>query len=92
MRPCGEASAPTRTWPAIAAAHGGYSLRSLGFSGNAVGDPFVARTIRDQPADAISVEIGINVVNGDLMRRRMFEPVLLDFWTPCAKGIHRCRC
>lgn len=73
---CGEASAPTRTWPAIAAAAGGFSLRSLGFSGNAVGDPFVARTIRDQPADALSVEIGINVVNGDLMRRRMFEPVL----------------
>lgn len=76
---CGEASAPTRTWPAIAAEQGGYSLRSLGFSGNAVGDPFVARTIRDQPADVISIEIGINVVNGDLMRRRMFEPVLHGF-------------
>ncbi|WP_447587395.1 GDSL-type esterase/lipase family protein [Microbacterium lacticum] len=73
---CGEASAPTRTWPAVAAAAGGVSLRSLGFSGNAVGDAFVARTIRDHPADAISFEIGINVVNGDLMRRRMFEPVL----------------
>ncbi|MEV8240379.1 GDSL-type esterase/lipase family protein [Microbacterium testaceum] len=73
---CGEASAPTRTWPAIAAALGGVSLRSLGFSGNAVGDPFVARTIRDHPADAISIEIGINVVNGDLMRRRAFGPIL----------------
>ncbi len=73
---CGEASAPTRTWPAVAAATGGVSLRSLGFSGNAVGDPFVARTIRDHAADVISLEIGINVVNGDLMRRRMFEPVL----------------
>lgn len=83
---CGEASAPTRTWPAIAAAHGGYSLRSLGFSGNAVGDPFVARTIRDQPADAISIEIGINVVNGDLMRRRMFEPVLHGFLDTVREG------
>jgi len=73
---CGEASGPTRTWPAIAAARGGVSLRSLGFSGNAVGDPFVARTIRDHPAEAISIEIGINVVNGDLMRRRAFAPVL----------------
>lgn len=73
---CGEASAPTRTWPAVAAAAGAVSLRSLGFSGNAVGDPFVARTLRDHPADLISIEIGINAVNGDLMRRRMFEPVL----------------
>lgn len=73
---CGEASAPTRTWPAVAARAGGASVRSLGFSGNAVGDPFVARTIRDLAADVISIEIGINVVNGDLMRRRMFETVL----------------
>lgn len=72
----GEAASPTRTWPAIAAADAGVSLRSLGFSGNAVGDPFVARTMRDHPADRISIEIGINVVNADLMRRRMFESVL----------------
>lgn len=76
---CGEALAPTRTWPAVAAAAGGVRLHSLGFSGNAVGDPFVARTIRDLPADLISVEIGINVVNGDLMRRRMFQSVLHGF-------------
>ncbi len=83
---CGEASAPTATWPAIAAAAAGVSLRSLGFSGNAVGDPFVARTIRDQPADMISVEIGINVVGADLMRRRMFEPVLHGFLDTIREG------
>lgn len=76
---CGEALEPTRTWPAVAAARGGMRVHSLGFSGNAVGDPFVARTIRDLPADRISLEIGINVVNGDLMRRRMFESVLHGF-------------
>lgn len=76
---CGEADAPTGTWPAVAALRAGVSLRSFGFSGNAVGDPFVARTIRDQPADLISLEIGINVVNGDHMRRRMFESVLHGF-------------
>ncbi|WP_341577788.1 GDSL-type esterase/lipase family protein [Microbacterium schleiferi] len=83
---CGEALAPTLTWPAVAAAAGRVSLRSLGFSGNAVGDPFVARTIRDLPADLISVEIGINVVNGDLMRRRMFEPVLHGFLDSVREG------
>ncbi|MGX5682608.1 GDSL-type esterase/lipase family protein [Schumannella luteola] len=75
----GEASAPTRTWPVVAARLAGVDILNLGFSGNAVGDPFVARTIRDLPADAISLEIGINVVNGDLMRRRSFEPVLHGF-------------
>jgi lysophospholipase L1-like esterase len=83
---CGEADAPTRTWPALAASHAGVSLRSFGFSGNAVGDPFVARTIRDHPADLISVEIGINVVNGDLMRRRMFESVLHGFLDTVREG------
>ncbi|MDO7883448.1 GDSL-type esterase/lipase family protein [Salinibacterium soli] len=75
----GEASAPTRTWPVVAARLAGVDVLNLGFSGNAVGDPFVARTIRDLPADAISLEIGINVVNGDLMRRRAFEPVMHGF-------------
>lgn len=76
---CGESIEPTLTWPAVAAAAGGVRLHSLGFSGNAVGDPFVARTIRDLRADLLSVEIGINVINGDLMRRRMFESVLHGF-------------
>lgn len=76
---CGEALRPTGTWPSIAAREAGVRLRSLGFSGNAVGDPFVARTIRDEPADLISLEIGINIVNADLMRRRMFESVVHGF-------------
>lgn len=75
----GEAEAPTETWPVLAAARAGVAVHNLGFSGNAVGDPFVARTIRDLPADVLSVEIGINVVNADLMRRRFFEPVLHGF-------------
>lgn len=75
----GEAKAPTQTWPVIAAARAGVTVHNLGFSGNAVGDQFVARTLRDLPADVLSVEIGINVVNGDLMRRRAFEPVLHGF-------------
>jgi hypothetical protein len=36
-------------------------------------DPFVARTIRDVPAD-LSVKIGINIVYGDTMRERTFGP------------------
>src|SRR5690606_24226894 len=42
-------------------------------------DPFVARTVRDTPADVISVKIGINLVNLDLMRRRAFGPAVHGF-------------
>lgn len=76
---CGEATQPTFVWPVVAAHAANVHVQSLGFSGNAVADPFVARTIRDLPADMISLEIGINVINGDLMRRRMFESVLHGF-------------
>ena len=49
---------------------------NLGFAGSALLDPFVARTIRDTPADLISLKIGINLVNHDLMRRRAFGPAV----------------
>lgn len=35
--------------------------------------------IRDTPADVISVKLGINVVNLDLMRRRAFAPAVDGF-------------
>lgn len=74
-----NASTPTRTWPAVAARLGGLALRNLGFGGNALVDPFVARVIRDAPADLISVKLGINVVNADSMRRRAFVPAVHGF-------------
>ena len=42
-------------------------------------DQMVARTIRDVPADLISVKAGINIVNGDTMRERTFGPALHGF-------------
>jgi hypothetical protein len=74
-----NATHPTGTWPALAAALGGVELVNLGFSGGALLDPFTARTMRDMPADLISVKIGINVVNADLMRRRAFGPAVHGF-------------
>ena len=47
-------------------------LVSLGFGGSALLDPFVARVMRDTPADLISIKMGINVVNADVMRKRAF--------------------
>ena len=67
-----NAASPTGTWPALAARAAGVDLVNLGLGGSALLDPFVARTIRDTPADVISLKLGINVVNADLMRRRAF--------------------
>ncbi|WP_240003565.1 GDSL-type esterase/lipase family protein [Streptomyces cinnamoneus] len=76
----GSAAAnPTAIWPAVAAARGGVELVNLGFGGNALLDPFTARAMRDTPADLISVKIGINLVNTDLMRLRAFAPAVHGF-------------
>jgi hypothetical protein len=74
-----NATAPTKTWPAVAARRSGVQLRNLGFGGSALVDPFVARVIRDTPADIISVKLGINVVNMDAMRLRSFAPAVHGF-------------
>ncbi|TGB00658.1 GDSL-type esterase/lipase family protein [Streptomyces sp. MZ04] len=74
-----DAASPTTTWPALAASRGGVELVNLGFGGSALLDPFTARTLRDTPADLISVKIGINVVNADLMRLRAFTPAVHGF-------------
>jgi lysophospholipase L1-like esterase len=42
-------------------------------------DPFTARAMRDIAADVISVKIGINLVNGDVMRSRVFGPAVHGF-------------
>ncbi len=74
-----NAASPTQTWPVVAALAGGVDLVNLGFGGSAMVDPFVARQIRDQPADLISLKFGINVVNLDAMRRRIFVPLIHGF-------------
>ena len=67
---------PTAIWPALAAAQGGVELVNLGFGGSALLDPFTARAMRDTPADLISLKIGINLVNADVMRLRAFTPAV----------------
>lgn len=81
-----NADHPTGTWPALAASLGGVDLVNLGFSGSALLDPFTARTLRDTPADLISVKIGINVVNADLMRLRAFTPAVHGFLDTVREG------
>ena len=73
------ATYPTEPWPVVAARLAGLDLVNLGFGGSALLDPFVARTIRDTPADRISLKLGINLVNLDLMRLRAFGPAVHGF-------------
>ncbi|MGW1817529.1 GDSL-type esterase/lipase family protein [Streptomyces sp. NPDC002125] len=81
-----DAASPTTTWPALAAALGGVELVNLGFGGSALLDPFTARALRDTPADRISVKIGINLVNTDLMRLRAFTPAVHGFLDTIREG------
>ncbi|WP_322986412.1 MULTISPECIES: GDSL-type esterase/lipase family protein [unclassified Streptomyces] len=81
-----DAASPTTTWPALAAAHGGVELINLGFGGSALLDPFTARALRDTPADLISVKLGINLVNADVMRLRAFTPAVHGFLDTIREG------
>ncbi|WP_427893055.1 GDSL-type esterase/lipase family protein [Kribbella sp. GL6] len=74
-----NATHPTGTWPALVAAQAGVELVNLGFGGSAYLQPFLARTIRDTPADLISVKLGINIVNSDSLRLRTFTPGVHGF-------------
>ena len=83
---CMEADTPTGTWPAVAAGIAGLHLTSLGFGGQCHLDQFVARTIRTSDADLISLKIGINVINMDSMRERVFVPALHGFLDTIREG------
>ncbi|GAB2457923.1 SGNH/GDSL hydrolase family protein [Nocardioides hungaricus] len=73
------AASPTGTWPAVAARLAGVDLVNLGYAGSAVLDQCVARTIRDTPADLVTLKVGINLVNHDLMRVRAFGSAVHGF-------------
>jgi hypothetical protein len=81
-----DAESPSTTWPAVAAAGGGVELVNLGFAGSSMLDPFTARAIRDSPADLISLKLGINLVNGDVMRVRAFGPAVHGFLDTIREG------
>jgi hypothetical protein len=83
---CVEADRPTGVWPAVAARLAGVDLQSLGLAGQCHLDGFVARTIRDLPADVISCKLGINIVNGDTMRERTFVPAVHNLLDTIREG------
>jgi lysophospholipase L1-like esterase len=74
-----EAFSGSQTWPATAARLADVNLTNLGLAGQCHLDQFTARTMRDHPADLISLKCGINPVNGDTLRMRTFGPALHGF-------------
>ncbi|WP_411104058.1 GDSL-type esterase/lipase family protein [Streptomyces sp. cmx-4-9] len=81
-----DAASPSTTWPAVAGSLAGVELTNLGLGGSALLDPFTARALRDTPADLISVKVGINIVNTDLMRLRAFGPAVHGFLDTIREG------
>jgi hypothetical protein len=75
----GFATAPTRTWPAVAARLLGRNVTNLGYSGACLLDPLVARMIAERTVDHITLEIGTNVHNTAGLRERTLAPVLHGF-------------
>ncbi|MFE0192629.1 GDSL-type esterase/lipase family protein [Streptomyces sp. NPDC058989] len=83
---CLEADGPTGTWPVVAAALGGVEVINLSQAGNGMLDPYVARTIRDMPADLISLKVGINIVGQAAFRLRTFGPAVHGFLDTIREG------
>jgi len=85
---CMEADSPTGTWPAVAAYAGQQqvNLQSFGFAGQCHLDQFVARAMRDLPAELITLKVGINLVNMDSMRERVFPSALHGFLDTLREG------
>jgi hypothetical protein len=76
---CMEVVHPTETWPAVAARAGAVDLTNLALAGQCHLDQYVARTMRDLAPDLVSLKVGINVINMDSMKERIFKPAFHGF-------------
>lgn len=76
---CEDADSPLGVWPVAAARELGFEIYNLGMGGCANLEQFSARTIRDLPAELISLKLGINVVNGANLTSRTFGPAVHGF-------------
>ncbi|CAG7658750.1 SGNH/GDSL hydrolase family protein [Paenibacillus allorhizosphaerae] len=76
---CGAANSPAFTWPAIVARRAKLDLTCLGYGGNCMIEPMVARMIRDLPAEYISLCLGINVYGQSALSPRTFKSAVIGF-------------
>src|SRR5439155_18025250 len=76
---CRTAASPTQTWPAIVARKRDLNLTCLGYGGQCHLDPLIARTMRDLPADYLSMCVGINIYGAATLNQRTFRPGICAF-------------
>lgn len=70
---------PSESWTSLVAVRHGWRPRNLGFAGEAYLDPLVARTIRDTPADLITLEIGTNASIRNVFSARSWGSAVCGF-------------
>ena len=73
---CVRAHSPAHIWPAIVARRHGLNLTCLGFGGQCHLDAQVGKVIAAQPADLITLKLGINCASGSLSARTFPAAVL----------------
>lgn len=76
---CRRAAGPSETWPALVARQFDLDLLNMGFGGQCHIDGMIARAIRDQPADVISLCLGINVYGQGSLNPRTFREAAISF-------------
>ena len=76
---CEDADGPLGVWQVAAARELDLDVYNLGLGGCANLEQFAARTIRDMPAELISLKLGINVVNNASYTARTFGPAVHGF-------------
>lgn len=69
---CMEAETAAGAWPAVAAALGNCAHTNMGWAGSCILSGLAARIIRDQPADATVLKLGINVHGQGTLKERTF--------------------
>jgi lysophospholipase L1-like esterase len=69
---CMEADGGSGTWPAVACAAADARMLNLGWAGSCLLSGLAARIVRDQPAAAIVLKLGINVWSDGLLKERTF--------------------
>lgn len=76
---CRQADSPSLTWPSRVARAAGLDLTNLGFGGECHLDTQVALTMRELPADFLSLCLGINIYSGNTFSTRSFKAQTIGF-------------